>query len=76
MLCPDEPSEVELTEHQRLSELAAIFALGVIRWHRRLRLAPSSLIPESSEIELDVSRDKSVHAAAPVNTPARNGETA
>jgi hypothetical protein len=64
----DDPAT--LTSDQRRAELAAIFANGIVRLHRRPHVNPNSLtqIPlESSENRLDVPLETSVHGARPVN---------
>jgi hypothetical protein len=58
---PTDPRQ--LTPEQRLDELTALLATGL---RRVLALRPSA-VPDSPQIPLDVSPEKSVHASRPVN---------
>jgi hypothetical protein len=65
---PTDPSH--LTPDQRLSELAAIFAIGVAR---ALALRPILTAPESEQNRLDVSPKKRLHVPWLTETESNKG---
>jgi hypothetical protein len=55
-----------LTPDQRLDELTALLATGV---RRAIALHPIDPLPESEQIQLDVSAQTSVHVPAQLTQP-------
>jgi hypothetical protein len=53
---PEHPID-ELTPTQGHSEIAAILAMGLLRYLRRVRLTPPPEPPESEQNSLDVCRE-------------------
>ena len=69
MAVPYDPTDpAELTEDQRLDEVAALLATGVRRLLAQRASHPVSLPSESDQNGLEVSADLSLHVSRPVNT--------